>query len=210
MNGPGDCKPVMFDPLEWLYVITMARSLLPELSFHADGAATRVAASLGGLSIDALRDLDWSSPAIFMPPFEKAVGGSVTVAVEGHTARRLQRRGIRPDVVVTDLDFEPEGVEMGRFVVVHAHGDNYWRLPARPWIYTVQTWPVGCTHNISGFTDGDRAVYLAYYMGAREVTISGFNPGAPLKRDDSVKRRKLALASHLIMRLSLRIPVTLV
>jgi uncharacterized Rossmann fold enzyme len=69
----------------------------------------------------------------------------------------------------------------------------------------VQSWPRGCTFNISGFTDGDRAVYLAYYMGAVEVTVSGFYPHLVLKRDDAVKRKKLDLASHLLRRLRSRI-----
>ena len=75
----------------------------------------------------------------FMPPFEKVVGGSVVVAVEGYSARKLATRGIKPDVVVTDLDFEPEWVGAGRVVVAHVHGDNYWRVPKRDWVYTVQT-----------------------------------------------------------------------
>ena len=51
----------MFEPLEWLYVMRLATRLLPELSFHRDEEAAGVAASLGGVSIDTLRDFDWSS-----------------------------------------------------------------------------------------------------------------------------------------------------
>ena len=90
---------------------------------------------------------------------------------------------------------------------VHVHGDNYWRVPRGPWVYTVQSWPRGCTFNISGFTDGDRSVYLAYYMGAKEITISGFYPHVVLKRDDVVKRKKLALATFLVKRVALRVSV---
>jgi len=201
------CKPVVFEPLEWLYVMRLATRLLPELSFHRDEEAAGVAASLGGVSIDVLRDFDWSSPVVYMPPFERLASGSVVVAVEGYTARKLERRNVRVDVVVSDLDFEPDGVWLGRSAVVHVHGDNYWRVPRGPWVYTVQSWPRGCTFNISGFTDGDRAVYLAYYMGAKEITISGFYPHVVLKRDDVVKRKKLALASHLLRRLRSRVPL---
>ncbi|KUO80212.1 MAG: hypothetical protein AT707_04100, partial [Pyrobaculum sp. JCHS_4] len=165
------------------------------------------AASLGGVSIDTLRDFDWSNPVVYMPPFERLTSGSVVVAVEGYTARRLELRNVRADVVVSDLDFEPDGVWLGRSAVVHVHGDNYWRVPRGPWVYTVQSWPRGCTFNISGFTDGDRAVYLAYYMGAKEITISGFYPNIVLKRNDVVKRKKLALASLLIKRVALRVSV---
>jgi uncharacterized Rossmann fold enzyme len=203
------CRPVIFEPLEWLYVRALAMRLLPELSFHRDEEATGVAASLGGVSIDALRDFDWSSPVVYMPPFERLASGSVVVAVEGYTARKLERRNVRADVVVSDLDFEPDGVWLGRSAVVHVHGDNYWLVPRGPWVYTVQSWPRGCTFNISGFTDGDRAVYLAYYMGAKEITISGFYPNIVLKRDDVVKRKKLTLASLLIKRVALRVSVGL-
>lgn len=203
------CRPVIFDPLEWAYVMALVRRVLPELSYHADEVATLYASSLKGVDIDVLRDLDWSAPAVYMPPFEKIVDGTVVVAVEGYTVKKLAARGVKPDVVVTDLDFYPEYVSEARFRVVHVHGDNYYKVPNIEAVYTVQTWPVGCTHNISGFTDGDRAVYLAYYMGAKEVAISGFYPHVVVKRNDSVKRRKLAVAQHLVKRLSGRLAVRL-
>ena len=204
------CKPAIFDPLEWAYVRSLAISLLPELSFHRDEEATRTAASLEGVDIGVLKDFDWGEPVVYMPPFEKVVGGSVVVAVEGYSARKLATRGIKPDVVVTDLDFEPEWVGAGRVVVAHVHGDNYWRVPKRDGVYTVQTWPRGCTFNISGFTDGDRAVYLAYYMGAERIAVSGFYPYATVKRADSLKQRKLFVAAHLLARLSRRVRIDFV
>jgi hypothetical protein len=60
---------------------------------------------------------------------------------------------------------------------------------------------------VGGFTDGDRAAYLAYAMGAREIAISGFYPDVPIKRRDSVKARKLALAGALLARLSRVVPM---
>lgn len=199
------CKPVIYEPGEWRYVMTLVKALLPELSFHRDGEAAAAASRLGGVSIEVLRDFDWGKPAVYMPPFERVVDGTVVVAVEGYTAKKLMRRGVRADVVVSDLDFDPEAVQLGKAQVIHVHGDNFWRVGPGRRVYTVQTWPVGCTFNISGFTDGDRAVYLAYYMGAREVDISGFYPDIPLKRDDAVKRKKLAVAQHLLARLSQRL-----
>lgn len=204
------CKPVIFDPLEWTYVYTLARRLLPELSFDKDLEATRSAAGLSGESLEALKDFDWCCPAIYMPPFERLIDGSLTIAVEGYTAEKLARRGVKPDIVISDFDFNPQGVGLCRMAVIHVHGDNYWHISKGPYVYTVQTWPVGCTSNVSGFTDGDRAAYLAYYMGAREITISGFHPEVPIKRDDLVKRKKLALASHLLNRLSRRVAVSFV
>lgn len=195
------------DPLEWQYIYTLAKSLLPGLSFHRDEEAAELASRLGGLPIGKLREFDWTRPVIYMPPFKRIAEGTVVVAVEGHTAKKLAGLGVRPHVVVTDLDFEPDYIDIGLIAVVHAHGDNIDRLAeyARgPRIYTVQTPPRPNTYNVGGFTDGDRAIYLAIAMGAREIIVSGFYPEEPIKRNDEVKRRKLALAKALIKRLSSR------
>lgn len=196
------CKPLVFDPLEWLYTISMARALLPELSFSLDGEAAEAAARAGGMDIRGLERLDWRRPVVYMPPFRAIASGTVVVAVEGYTARRLAGLGIAPDVVIGDMDFEPEGMALGRYAVVHFHGDNFRRIRPPPGMYTVQTWPRGCTSNVPGFTDGDRATYLAYYMGAESIVVSGFRPDMPLKRVDGIKRRKLALAAHFLRRLA--------
>lgn len=199
----------LVDPLEWRYVMTLAGALLPELSFQRDREAAELASRLGGLPIDVLGRFDWSKPVVYMPPFEKLAEGSVVVAVEGFTARRLVELGVRPDVVVTDLDYEPEHAGAGYVAVVHAHGDNIQRLLSAPprRVFTVQTAPPPGTYNVGGFTDGDRAAYLAYALGAREVVISGFRPDVPIKRIDSIKTRKLALASALLRRLSRLLPL---
>lgn len=201
----------LVDPLEWRYVMTLAKALLPELSFWKDAEAAELASRLGGLPVDVLFKLDWSRPVIYMPPFKRLAEGSVIVAVEGFTAKRLLAEGVKPDVVVTDLDYEPEHVGVGRVAVVHAHGDNIAKLGAAPprRIFTVQTEPRPGTYNVGGFTDGDRAVYLAYAMGAREATISGFYPDVEIKRADSIKARKLALAAALLRRLSRRLSLRL-
>ncbi|MEL9991849.1 MAG: 6-hydroxymethylpterin diphosphokinase MptE-like protein [Thermoproteus sp.] len=199
----------LVDPLEWQYIMTLVRSLLPELSFHRDGEAALAASRLGGLPIGVLASFNWSRPVIYMPPFERLVEGTVVVAVEGYTARRLMEHGVKPDVVVTDLDYEPEHVSLGSIAVVHAHGDNIDRLPLAPprRIFTVQVPPPPGTYNVGGFTDGDRAAYLAYALGAQALVISGFRPDLPIKRYDSVKIRKLALAETLLRRLSRRLDI---
>lgn len=204
------CRPLVFDPLEWLYTISLARALLPGLSFHMDGQAAEAAARAGGMDVRELWRLDWRRPAVYMPPFRALVSGTVVVAVEGYTAVRLVEAGVEPDVVVGDMDFRPEGMGLGRYAVVHFHGDNFRRIRPPPGIYSVQAWPRGCTFNVPGFTDGDRAVYLAYYMGAESIAVSGFRPEEPVKRDDEVKRRKLALAAHLLRRLARRVRLQLV
>jgi len=208
-------RALIFDPLEWNYVITLARRSLPMLNFDADPLATEAASRICGGSIDELSKFDWSNPVIFMPPFEKVVEGSVRIAVEGYTAEKMARLGVKPDIVVTDLDFDVGGVGYGEYAVIHAHGDNVSLLLKyadmfKRRIMTVQTWPLPCTTNISGFTDGDRAVYLAYYMGATRITISGAYFDAHIKRRDYVKEVKLEIAKHLIRRIGRRIRISFI
>jgi len=127
------------------------------------------------------------------------------IAADG-AANRLYAGGIRPSAIVTDLDGATEAfVEMNRagtVIVVHAHGDNrdllrFWvPLFPGPLVGTTQARPLPHIHNFGGFSDGDRAVFLAYALGASEVRLAGFD------LDDSsvnpVKRRKLAWARTLL------------
>jgi len=43
---------------------------------------------------------------------------------------------------------------------------------------------------------------LAAYLGAEVIHVYGFRPGLVIKRDDAIKRAKLALASVFIKRAS--------
>jgi uncharacterized Rossmann fold enzyme len=90
----------------------------------------------------------------------------------------------------------------GTVMVVHAHGDNmdllrFWvPLFPGPLVGTTQAGPFGRIHNFGGFSDGDRAVFLALALGAAEVTLAGFfldDPGV-----NPVKRKKLLWARTLL------------
>jgi uncharacterized Rossmann fold enzyme len=91
--------------------------------------------------------------------------------------------GVVPDVLVTDLDgVTVEHLKFRDVVyVVHAHGDNYERVVRLvPEVegYLIGTAQYKCSERVQvfgGFTDGDRAAYLAYYMGAARVLLYGFN-----------------------------------
>jgi uncharacterized Rossmann fold enzyme len=107
---------------------------------------------------------------------------------------------------VTDLDGATEAfVEMNRagtVIVVHAHGDNMallrrWvpRFPG-PLVGTTQARPFGRIHNFGGFSDGDRAVFLAHALGAGEVLLAGFDLDDP--RVTPMKRGKLMFARELL------------
>jgi uncharacterized Rossmann fold enzyme len=129
-----------------------------------------------------------------------------TVIAADGAANRLYARGIRPAAIVTDLDGATEAFvrmnEAGTVIVVHAHGDNMallrsWvpRFPG-PLVGTTQSRPFDGIHNFGGFSDGDRAVFLADALGATEVTIAGFDLDDPTV--DPVKRGKLLFARELL------------
>jgi len=127
------------------------------------------------------------------PDFEMLKGflnRFVTIASDGATSIFLEH-GLRPDVVVTDLDGRIEDLlkadEMGSLMVVHAHGDNVEALRRylrrfKAVLPTTQVEPKGCVRNFFGFTDGDRACYLAVGMGARSLTLAGMDLGDEIGR----------------------------
>ncbi len=123
----------------------------------------------------------------------------------------LIRHGITPDVIVTDLDgIEDEAVTLNRkgtILVVHAHGDNIPRIQTwvprmkGPLVLTTQGKPFDHIYNFGGFTDGDRAVYLAYEMQASDVKLVGFDLDdlmvTPMKKGKLQWARKLlSLCGH--------------
>jgi len=126
------------------------------------------------------------------------------LAADGATAVLL-RRGIIPDIIVTDLDGSFPDIlkanQEGCIVVVHAHGDNLDALQRyvpklKRVIGTAQCRPPVGLYNFGGFTDGDRCVFLATELGAASIKLVGFD-----FEDESVtprKRRKLIWAKRLI------------
>jgi len=126
------------------------------------------------------------------------------LAADGATAVLLEH-GMVPDILVTDLDGPFPAIlkasQMGCIVVVHAHGDNLTALERyvpllEKVIGTVQCRPPQGLYNFGGFTDGDRAVFLAREMGAASIELVGFDFD-----DQSVtprKKKKLAWARKLI------------
>ncbi|WP_224450220.1 6-hydroxymethylpterin diphosphokinase MptE-like protein [Haloprofundus salilacus] len=116
-------------------------------------------------------------------------------------------RGVSVDLMVTDLDKNPETAReltrRGVPVAAHAHGDN--RSAIREWVprfrsenvlATTQAAPVGAVVDYGGFTDGDRAAFLADEFGARELKFAGWQFDDPTV--DETKARKLAWAERLL------------
>ena len=129
------------------------------------------------------------------------------VFAASNAAELLSRREIGVDCMVTDLDKAPgtaaDLTHAGTPVAVHAHGDN--RGAIRGWVPEMATeWVLPTTQvdprppvvNVGGFTDGDRAAFLADHLGAGRLRFPGWDfedPGVGAE-----KRRKLRWAARLL------------
>jgi uncharacterized Rossmann fold enzyme len=143
---------------------------------------------------------------------DQAAGADAVVAAST-AADRLREAGVPVDLMVTDLDKNPDTVgeltAEGTPVAVHAHGDNVPAvrryvpgLDAEAVIPTTQAAPVGPVENFGGFTDGDRAAFLADHCGADRLVFPGWD-----FEDASVgpmKRTKLDWAERLLVWLERR------
>lgn len=124
--------------------------------------------------------------------------------------------GMIPEIVVTDLDGNIDSLryayDMGSTMVIHAHGDNHelvrkyaGEFSGRA-IGTTQNEPLEHVYNFFGFTDGDRAAYLADYLDAREIFLTGFDftrPGNKENSDSERKMKKLKWAKVLLEELAM-------
>ena len=137
--------------------------------------------------------------------------GVLVTADEATTV--AMEKGLRPAVLVTDLDGKVEDQvranAQGTVAVVHGHGDN--RAAVRKWAHrftgktvaTSQSTPKGRLLDFGGFTDGDRAVFFADHFGAREIRLVGWDFEHPSAKDESParKQRKLDWAYILLQNL---------
>ncbi|WP_435358936.1 6-hydroxymethylpterin diphosphokinase MptE-like protein [Haloarchaeobius sp. DFWS5] len=177
-----------------------ARDLLAELTTPFDESrlsklsGARVAVCGAGPSLrEDLAELDTGE-------VDRVVAASSAAAV-------CEALDIHVDVYVTDLDADPElAAELsaaGIPTVVHAHGDNREAIRAlvpgldRDHVLaTTQAAPVAHVHNYGGFTDGDRAAFLADHFGAAELVFPGWDFDD--QTVDPMKRKKLVWAERLL------------
>ena len=139
---------------------------------------------------------------------EVAIAREADVVVAASTAvDELADVGVPVDCMVTDLDKNPATArtltKQGTPVVAHAHGDN---VPAvREWLpqfvaewtlVTTQAAPRGPVVNTGGFTDGDRAAFLADHLGAGRLVFPGWDFDDPTV--GAMKAQKLEWAARLL------------
>ena len=76
--------------------------------------------------------------------------------------------------------------------VVHAHADNKTKLEFvknfKNCIGTTQSKPVNKIENFGGFTDGDRAVFLASHFCAKKIILFGMDFGERIGKSSNTKR----------------------
>lgn len=138
----------------------------------------------------------------------------VLVSADGATTALVEER-IAPDIVATDLDGNLDDILLANFrganVAIHAHGDNMDKIAKLTPFFTsvlgtTQAQPVGNLYNFGGFTDGDRAMFLAVALGAEEITLAGMDFGdivtrysrpnieTEIAQADDFKKKKLGYA----------------
>jgi 2-amino-4-hydroxy-6-hydroxymethyldihydropteridine diphosphokinase len=139
---------------------------------------------------------------------------TATVVADGATTAFLQITRTAPNVIVTDLDGIVSDIiqahKLGATVVIHAHGDNIHNLEKyvskfSKAVGSTQAQPRTNVHNFLGFTDGDRAVFLAAGMGAKLIALAGMDFGNTVGKYSKqkiqsieVKRKKLNIGKELL------------
>lgn len=130
-----------------------------------------------------------------------------TVVAASTAVDVLRDAGVGVDAMVTDLDKNPETVRTlsgaGTPVAVHAHGDNVDAveslvptLDPAAILPTTQAAPRRPVVNHGGFTDGDRAAFLADACGADRLVFPGWAFDDPAV--GAAKARKLLWAERLL------------
>lgn len=205
-----------FDDWEPVY-----ETILADFGFgrEADEHARDVLADLAQpFDIDRFADVAGSTVAIAgagpsLPDEVEPAAAADVVFAASTAADVLLDAGVDVDLMVTDLDKNPETAvsltHEGTPVAAHAHGDN---VPAvREWVpqfdrehvlATTQAAPVGPVVDYGGFTDGDRAAFLADEFGAAELVFVGWDFDDP--QVDEMKAKKLQWAERLLGWLEVR------
>ena len=154
-------------------------------------------------------------PSVIIGPYNLSGGmpkidSGTTVIVAGSSVENYNLPE-PPAFIVTDLDGNLEKLfsysGTGSTVVLHAHGDNipriidYFSKIKGPIIPSCQVYIHPPANNFGGFTDGDRSVFFANFLGSPQIDIYGFNLEDPIAKSKPLletKRKKLKFAGELI------------
>lgn len=209
-----------FDEWEPVY-----ETLLDDFGFDRDAderARDRLAAQTTPFDLDRLAHVRESAVAIVGASpllesddaIERADAADLVFAASS-AATVLESNDVRVDCMVTDADKDREArtvqelTERGTPVALHAHGDNVAEIGSildrctEPSILpTTQAKPRGPVRNFGGFTDGDRAAFLADSLGASELSFIGWDFDDSTV--DDVKAKKLTWAERLLFWLEYR------
>jgi uncharacterized Rossmann fold enzyme len=143
----------------------------------------------------------------------KSSHNGINIAADG-ACSYLLKLGIVPEMVVSDLDGRVADIlevdRSGGIVILHAHGDNIKKLKKHALKFknlfgTTQARPFGKLLNFGGFTDGDRAVFLAEHFKPARINLYGMDfeqdPGTyslTKAKNIEIKRKKLIWAKRLL------------
>ena len=152
--------------------------------------------------------------------YKKRLEDKVKISADGATTALLECN-MHPNIIVTDLDGrvsdQIKANSKENITVIHAHGDNineinkYTTKFEGAVLGTTQTNPnpYDNIHNFGGFTDGDRAAYLAVHFHARKIYLVGFDFNGKIgkysfaeNKDKKLKLKKLKWCKYLIGELS--------
>ena len=144
-----------------------------------------------------------------------STGGKTLITADGATSAVIKYH--TPDIIVTDLDGkiddQLEAWKQGAWLVIHAHGDNIGKIREtvpqvkKRIIGTTQLEPFGKLYNFGGFTDGDRAAFMAHELGASKIILAGMDLGKEIgqwsgEKDEKKKIAKLEICGELLTWLS--------
>ena len=140
-----------------------------------------------------------------------------TLIVADGATTALLKYGIQSDIIVTDLDGKIDDQiyinNKGSLIIIHAHGDNidkiekYFSEFVGNVIGTTQIDPKKFKniYNFGGFTDGDRALFIADHFNAKTISLFGFDFNSEIgkysymeNKDISQKFKKLKWCKYLI------------
>lgn len=217
----------------WLKIFDNIKQRL-DLTFELDQVSTDILSSLlskmdNTISLDLLRsNIRGERVLVFGcgPNLQNDLKTSIKrnyikkypIIVADGASTLFAKLNIIPRAIVTDLDGDFSHIQklnqQGSIAVVHAHGDNINDVKnlvpklKGPIIGSTQVEPRPHVYNFGGFTDGDRALFLAYVLGIRDVILGGMKFDGPIgkfsllrkdkKKDIRIKLMKLEVAKELI------------